>query len=701
MDSKIKEEYFRKVKVTSGQPDVVNDRVFIDSYAKYHNSYFDFCIAGATDFAILLGADLNPSKIQNQTGQFCGNILLRSTLGHMDNYVDTVIAGTSNMGNTRIDETDGLICPVVCMPVDAVDKKSIFGNYKIENAGSYHTIAFDRLVWPQKLAEKQELLHKAFSNHMMTPTGKEYSGKMLPDGTLELLPEYEYFSKRYVKVKAERYASLPSGVSVRAGDEYWVEVSPIVWEIRNYDKLPKLNGNAIGNSTIMELRTQSGIISGIPFFPTDVQTQNANEWQNSLIRAFLNGINIHEEIRKKNGLAQKKLPQNFDFTDNGFLDQIYNMPLAAKATATTTVQKQPKTVGYGVTIATDNQKVDDQIKFYVENGKSFMIHGPRGVGKSRRIKEIDPDCVMIQLRDGILPEEIIGKTAFEQDRSVWLPPTWYTTLCDVCAKDPNHNHVLFIDEITNVRPYEQSLVFHIVLERSIDGSVGKLPDNCVVVAAGNSVFESDAAHNMPEPLYRRFNGHINLPLSVDSFVEWGCQLNNEGRPKVHPIVLAFVASNRELLNSKYDSEKPPEYAIDPRGWEQVSDIIYANDEVVRYDLIKNKIGEENAIDFCNFAKTPLITIDEILNDDIDRKKIPTDFNAQRVLCLTLRVATEEQIVPVRKFIRKYLGGEHLAFFDSIWAEGSDERTILINRLSGGSDNIELKTSSDNDSIYTE
>ncbi len=693
MDKKIKDEFFRTIKITSGKNDIVRDKVCIDSYRAYHGlkqPSLDACVAGATDFAQILGADVQPKRQQPSTGQPCGDIVLRSTIGHLDNYVDSVIAGTANQGSKMVNDSTGLICPVIFANDSVLEPNSPFGEYKVKKAGSYYTIAFNRLVWPQKLAGNQSELNTARVIGALTPTGKSFSGRMVFDHTLDPLPEYEYRGRKYVHVEATKDEVLESGAYIQRGQKYWVEVLPIVWQVRNHTNLPQINPFATGKEEHLELRSESGIISGIPFYPEYIGTYS-NEWQNSLIRAYLNGIDIYDEIKRKNGLSKKKMPDNFNFTKSGFLDQIYEEEQVAQVTKPRTqTTAKPRTYGYGVKISSDKAKIDDQIKFYVKNGQSFMLHGPSGVGKSRRVQEIDPNYVMIQLREGILPEEIMGKTAYENDKSVWLPPTWYTAICDVCAKDPNKNHILFIDEITNVRPHEQGLVYHIVLERSVDGSDDKLlPDNCVVVAAGNSIFESDAAHNMPEPLFRRFNGHINIPLSVDEFLNWGCQLNEEGRPKVHPIVLAYVASHHELLYSKYDSEKPPEYAIDPRGWEQISDIIYDNDEVVRLSLIENKIGHENAVDFCNFAKTPLITIDEIMNDDIDTRRVPSDFNAQHVLCLTLRCATEEQVPKVRKFIRKYLGGEHLAYFDSVWTEDNDERALLIGRLS------------DTGAIYTE
>ncbi len=696
MSKEKREDCIHNVKIKSGEKDIVIDKIYIEGYKNYRNIPPELAVAGASDFAIMLGADADRNRLQSATNQPCGDIILRSTLSQMDGYVDIARAGTASQGSTRVNDTSGLICPCMALPISAVQNNPDFGQFHVSTTGT-PTVWFNKIVYPQKLADDQVAINNAFARGELVETGKVYSGAIRPDGSLKPLIEYEYNGKKYVSV-APMYDTEIRGMKLSKDDEYWVEVSPIVWNITNFDDLStQINPRGTGRSNDILLRSQSGIISGLPFFPSREDNLYENEWQNSMIRAFLNGCSIHDQINHKNGLEKKKLPQNFDFRGRGFIDVMFDetTKTQTKAQTTTSAKESQQVYGYGVKISTEQQSVDDQIKFLIDKNMPFMLHGPSGVGKSRRIKELDPDCVMIQLRDGILPEEVIGKTAYENGTSTWLPPTWYTTLCDICAKEPNKNHVLFIDEITNVRPYEQSLVYNIVLEHSIDGNKGRLPSNCVVVAAGNSIFESDAAHNMPEPLYRRFYNHINLPINIESFVKWGSETNADGRPKVHPIVLAYIASHRDLISSKYDSEKPPKYALDPRGWEQVSDIIYDNDEVLSLDLIANKIGRENAIDFCNFAQTPLVTIDEIVSGKVDTKKIPRDFNAQRVLCLTLRVATEEQVPQVRNFIKKYLGAENLAYFDSVWSEGSAERTLLIGRLQG---NLDIN---EHDLIYKE
>ena len=223
-----------------------------------------------------------------------------------------------------------------------------------------------------------------------------------------------------------------------------------------------------------------------------------------------------------------------------------------------------------------------------------------------------------------------------------------------------------------------------MLERSIDGNVGKLPDNCVVIAAGNSPKESEVASPMPEPLYRRFNAHIELPLDLKDWLEWGSKVV-DGRPRIHPLVASFVAAySDKVFYTKYDKEKS-EFAIDPRGWEQLSNIIYQNKGVIREALIKNKIGEQNAKSFLAFAKIPLITIEDIMNDNVSQADIPTNLNAKYALMLSLRIASMEEVGKVREFIGRCLGREQLATYDSLWAD-TDEKAIFLDRLDNPTEN---------------
>lgn len=418
-------------------------------------------------------------------------------------------------------------------------------------------------------------------------------------------------------------------------DEEYVCVEKISWIIRNWDELPSdINMFGDGSAKYIDLISEKILISGFPYHPAK-DRPNSALWQNSTIRGYLNGINVDKIIDNGNPKFSAPNGGNFEYYRN-FLNAVFRLPRESinrinKSIVEKVEEKNEDiesqevketheadiktpmdalTNSYGVRIESKPMTVSDQIKFYIEHGKSFMLHGPSGVGKTRRIEEIDPEYVSIILRNGILPEEVIGKTIFPNgDKSQsgrWVAPVWYLDLCKKCKEEPDKNHVLFIDEITNVRPAEQSLVYDIVLNNQIAPNVGKMPDNVVLVAAGNSMEESSSAYNMPEPLFRRFEGHVYLTPNLKDFSEWGEQFVDGYNQKIHPLVLAFLRCNEDCLYSGYDCDNPPDFAIDPRGWEQVSKIICANNGQIRRELIENKIGKKMAENFIEFAKDSIV-----------------------------------------------------------------------------------------------
>ena len=226
---------------------------------------------------------------------------------------------------------------------------------------------------------------------------------------------------------------------------------------------------------------------------------------------------------------------------------------------------------------------------------------------------------------------------------------------------------------------------NIVLEHSIDGNYGRLPKNCVVVAAGNNPKESEAAYNMPEPLFRRFSGHIYLRPNQQEFLTWASKpkRDNPKRKNIHPFIAEFVVS-RGLLYTDYDKDTST-FAIDPRGWEQVSDIIYDSKGLIDFNLISNKIGVDNARALIDFAKQPRITVSGIVNNTYPKTKLPTTANGKYALILSLVNANFDEFVKVRKFIEKNVGIEYKEVYDSLWVGNDDEKALFVARLNGEKD----------------
>ena len=160
---------------------------------------------------------------------------------------------------------------------------------------------------------------------------------------------------------------------------------------------------------------------------------------------------------------------------------------------------------------------EDLLKIYVESNASVFLHGPSGVGKSTRIKELDPTATRITLRPQMNPEEIDG--TLDRDTGESIPPLWYQQLTDKCVNEPDRKHILFIDELTNVKPTIQSLVYSIVLDRAGKDGLWPLPENSVVVAAGNESSDNLAAHPLTNALHRRFC-HIYYDIDKSNWFNW-------------------------------------------------------------------------------------------------------------------------------------------------------------------------------------
>ncbi len=719
-----------------------------------------------TDYAILTGALLNPYDKNNRT--------TRVWLNFFDHYNKNNIWCTDFNGyysESTCQETEIALQPMI--DLDANKLASVWDNLRDceiktvcdENGNiKYRTINFG--MYPKsyvgnELNSKLEKLYKE-SSLALQKLDKAYPSILEWDQPkdkeqfkISENPSFFYVNdgNTYVRVCTNE-SSIGANITMANGDTLknetgiynWVKLEPIVWKILNWDSLPKaINSKGTGQTGVMSLISEQAIVAGVPFQNLDVvmtEKFKLNFWCNSCVRGFLNGYDMNSDNvyagNNANGLRIQK--KSYDFSQIGFLNQAFSEIVSIKSKEdlerdkNKAIQKQKS---YGVSIDETPMTTEEQLNFYFQNGISFMLHGPSGVGKSDRVKQLDENLESITLRNGILPEEIIGKTRYadgivgnpdwydeivkkinkgesteeilkELDMNIarnsgeWIAPNWYSKLVKKCAEEPNKQHALFIDEITNVKPCEQSLVFHLILNKSIGPNVGKLPDNAVVIAAGNSKEESESVYNMPEPLFRRFGAHIYLEPNIQDWLEWGSrpQKDNPSRTNIHPLVSAFVGTyGDKVFYSKYDPEDPPKYAIDPRGLEQLSNIIYANNNVIRKELISNKFGEDIATNFIAFAKNPPISATDVLLGNYTQEDLPTKFDQKYTLMLSLRNVGEDSIQGVRKFIGENLGGELLSQFDNIWVGDSAERAILINEL--GDENIEVDSKEEVDSIVNE
>lgn len=335
----------------------------------------------------------------------------------------------------------------------------------------------------------------------------------------------------------------------------------------------------------------------------------------------------------------------------------------------------------------DSVSEEDIIKGAVESGVAVFLHGRSSEGKSARVKQLDPDLLIIYLRNASL-DSLNGKSAYNQSTGemIDIKPSWLVKLEEKCNAEPDRIHIVFFDELSNALHTIQGMAMNIILNREVNGK-WELPKNARVVAAGNELSDSMAANTLVEPLFNRF-AHVYIHTTLDSWLEWAKTPKSsyqrllyvedeEHELPIHPAVHAFIASKAnagiDVLRTKYDGIKPN---ADPRKWEMASTILY---KTGKPEMLRALVGENITKDFVEFCKITIPTVDDILNNKYSKEDLEGDVSKKYAIIASLASVDEENVEKIRDFVKK-LGVEMLTVFDNYWADGKPERECLLEEL---------------------
>ena len=443
--------------------------------------------------------------------------------------------------------------------------------------------------------------------------------------------EYEYQGKEYIRIKANsdfggNKFKLSNGVEYRNGDYVWVEVSPVKWLIDDRTGI---------------LISKKGLVSGIRFL--DERTNYKGDFDRTEMKEYLDRYMLRD------------LTQTVTFT------RVQNMTPEEKAQfEEEQKQAERRRNPYGLKFGQVSE--EEIIRGAIESGVAVFLHGPSSEGKSARVKQIDPTCEIIYLRNAT-PESLNGKSVYNGSTGEMMdvPPTWLKKLQEKCEKEPDRLHVVFFDEITNALPSIQGIAFNIVLDREVNG-IWKLPENARIVAAGNDMKDSLAANQLAEPLFNRF-AHVYIKTTTEGWLKWASEHN------IHPAIYSYIAYKKgETLRSKYDGEKPN---ADPRKWEMASKMLYATGSP---EMLRALVGEDITREFVEFCNQQVITLDDVLNGNYTDRDIQALNTAERyATAMGLTQVDDDNLEKVRGFVTG-LGAEFGAIFDALWTHG-DERKL--------------------------
>ena len=271
--------------------------------------------------------------------------------------------------------------------------------------------------------------------------------------------------------------------------------------------------------------------------------------------------------------------------------------------------------------------------------RPIFIWGPPGIGKSDIVSQIseDIDAYMIDVRLSLWePTDTKGVPYYAANDNTmkWAPPA---ELPDAKMAKKYKKIVLFLDEMNSAAPAVQAAAYQLILNRKV--GTYKLPDNVLIVAAGNREADKGVTYRMPAPLANRFV-HLELKVDFDDWFSWAV------KNSIHEDVVGYLTFAKKDLYD-FDPKSPSRSFATPRSWSFVSELLEDDDdEATTTDLVSGSVGEGLAVKFMAHRKVSaqLPNPSDVLAGKVktlDTKEISAMYSLTVSLCYELKEASDK------------------------------------------------------------
>jgi len=240
----------------------------------------------------------------------------------------------------------------------------------------------------------------------------------------------------------------------------------------------------------------------------------------------------------------------------------------------------------------------------INNGVPFkriftpFLWGAAGVGKSAGVYQL---AELIEEKTGkttsvtdirlllYSPVDLKGIPSADAEKRFtnWLMPKVFNL-------NPGAEHVnlLFLDELSAAPQQVQAAAYQICLDRKIGDF--SLPDNCIVIAAGNRTTDQSVSYKMPKALCNRLM-HFTVTSAYDKWRDWAVGEGIDDR------IIAYLGfANNKLCVEPESSDLA---FCTPRSWAAVSALLQACGGEIKpiLNLIAAHVGNDTANEFKAFC----------------------------------------------------------------------------------------------------
>ena len=428
--------------------------------------------AAITDFSILLGGWFDSSSHINSDVSLTGRIGCYWTKTKSYSPLKTENVYISNgMKTDSANVNRRLIGARPALKFSSIDKIPTNGTpYKRAKDG---VLEVEYGFYPQSVVsvEMEEELNIQFNNGRLEKTCNAYTtdSRKVDDKDKKFEAqrheEYKYKGKKYIRVKANTdfYGSaiqLSNGEMYKDGDYVWIEVEPIKWWVSEKYQL---------------MFTEKIVFAGVQFKhiePNDISEHKG--FEDTDIKKFM------DEYWSKD-IEQLRTKKKFPGYDKTELELGKKQPVSTRRT-----RLQKLNPDYLQDVPKKKMTITEELKSYIEAGESVLLRGPSGIGKTDRVKTLYPDLVYIKLTNNMFPEKVVGSTNLQTGESI--PPDFakqiilegatgeerelveknIQNIYDVAnkvyerSKTSDKKVVILLDELLNVKPAVQSLVYTLI-----------------------------------------------------------------------------------------------------------------------------------------------------------------------------------------------------------------------------------------------